>query len=286
MGAQQVTTNGFGWRMRGFAAAVCAVGFLFLGATWSPAARADIPYPYEFMPQIDGYAPYSPPNLCSQSAKPGPLKLRDLLNFWFGHHNSGIVRDCSIGKPSDHHAGRALDYHVDARYDPATTMRIIDWVLRSDQYGNRHAFGRRFGLMYIISNRQIFRFYRPGEGWRPYDCSDVTSCHIDHIHFSFHPHGAAALSSWYTTTQHLRTGCSSRVRFWSYSSAFGPLYQIKAIRDGYGNLFDTQREIRNSYWRVRAGGTIYRANQPVSPFANPGPQAIFPTTLGACYINM
>ena len=282
MGCKQATTHGFRWRMRGFAAAVCAVGFLGLWA-WSPAARADIPYPYEFMPQIDGYAPNVPQSRCDPNPKPGVEAFRSLLNFWFNYHYSEIIRPCSRPGVSEHKEGRALDYYVNAQTDPATTIRILDWVLRSDQYGNRHAFGRRFGLMYIISNRQIFSFSRAGEGWRPYNGPNP---HIDHIHFSFHPHGAAKLTSWWTTTQHLRTGCSSRVRFWSYSSAFGPLYQIKAIRDGYGNLFDTQREIRNSYWRVRAGGTIYRANQPVSPFANPGPQAIFPTSLGACYINM
>lgn len=247
-----------------------------------PAASANIPWPYQFMPYIDGYQPYQGQSTCDPTAKPGVVEFRNLLNFWFGQHASGIVRACSSGGQSEHKEGRALDYMVNAS-DP-TALKILAWVLGPDEYGNAHAFGRRFGLMYIIHNHKMFRFYHPEWGWQPYTGSNP---HTDHIHFSFSWAGARKQTSWWTTTQQTHNGCGSSVQTWVFGTGFGPLVQVKRIQDYYGSVFDTQSEIRNSYWRVRGGGQQYFANQPLSVFANPRPQGVLPLiTGGACYLNL
>ncbi len=46
---------------------------------------------------------------------------------------------------------------------------------------------RRFGIMYIIWNHQIWGTYAPQRGWAPYTGSVP---HTDHIHFSFSWDGA------------------------------------------------------------------------------------------------
>jgi hypothetical protein len=191
---------------------------------------------------------------------PGVVEFRNYLNFWFGQHTAYINRACGSGGQSEHKEGRALDYMLPST-DP-TSLKILANVLSSDKYGNAHALGRRFGLMYIISNRKMFRFYHPEWGWRPYDGPNP---HTDHIHFSFSWAGALKQTSWWTTTEHLNTGCQSRVRTWHFNTPYGPMYQIKAIRDGYGHLYDNQWEVATSPWKVEVGGKTYPANQPVSP---------------------
>jgi hypothetical protein len=262
--------------------------FALLTVARPPAASANIPYPYQFMPHIEPYqTDVDRQAKCSVFEKPGVVGFRDLLNFWFGHHAYGIVLGCDPANPTpgdehnEHKEGRALDYMVPAT-DP-TAQRIINWVLNPDEYGHPNAFGRRFGLMYIVWNRKIFRFYPP-VGWGEYTGLNP---HTDHIHFSFTWPGAEKKTSWWTTTQQTRSGCGSSVQTWTWASTFGPLVQIKRIQDYYGSVFDTQSEIRNSYWRVRGGGQQYFANQALSIYLSPRPQGVMPLISGgACYVNL
>jgi len=278
-------------------AAICCLGLL---AAKPQEARANIPWPYQFMPHIDGYAGNQGQSTCHTAPMPGVADFSNLLNFWFGSRRSEIMRDCNRPGRSEHKEGRALDYHVHYYRETAATWKVLDWVLRSDEHGNRHAFGRRFGLMYIISDGLIFRYYRAHEGWQPYTPSGEstcrrndprqTACHVDHIHFSFGWPGALRQTSWWTTTQQTRRGCGSTVETWTYNTGYGPLTHVKKIQDYYGKTFDTQSEIRNSYWRVRAGGQMHLANQPLSVFANPRPQALLPVVAGGaggwCPVNL
>jgi hypothetical protein len=258
------------------------VGFGLITVARPPAASANIPWPYEFMPYIDGYQAYQGQSTCSPTPKPGVEDFRNYLNFWFGQHTSYITRACSSGGQSEHKEGRALDYMLPST-DP-TSLKILADVLGSDQYGNAHAKGRRFGLMYIVSNRRIFRFYRPELGWQPYSGDNP---HTDHIHFSFSWAGANRQTSWWTTTQQTRRACNSTIETWVFATGFGPLVQIKKIQDAYGQTFDTQSEIHNSYWRVRGSGTQYFADHPLSVFANPRPQAVLPLfSGGTCVVNL
>jgi peptidoglycan hydrolase-like protein with peptidoglycan-binding domain len=54
--------------------------------------------------------------------------------------------------------------------------------------------------MYIIWNKQILGLYRLSEGWRAYPCSDVTSCHQNHVHFSLTWAGAMGRTSYWSKT--------------------------------------------------------------------------------------
>jgi hypothetical protein len=263
-------------------ALVALTGMFMLSAARAAPAQANIAWPYEFMPTIDGYQPYDGQTTCHSQPMPGVVEFRDYLNFWFGPHTAYINRACSSGGQSEHKEGRALDYMLPST-DP-TSLKILANVLGTDKYGNAHALGRRFGLMYIISNRKMFRFYHPEWGWQPYNGSNP---HTDHIHFSFSWPGALKQTSWWTTTNRTVKGCNSTIETWRFNSAFGPMVQIKKIKDGYGQTFDTQSEIKNSYWRTRVSGKQYFANQPLSQLGNPKPQAVLPLFSGGqCLVSL
>jgi hypothetical protein len=118
--------------------------------------------------------------------KPGPQALRSLLNATYGTIDAGISRPCD-GSVSDHHEGRALDWMADYA-DPAKrakALAVIGWLRATDGQGNTNAVARRLGLSYWIYNKQMYgswNNYNP----TPYSCAgDATSCHVNHIHFSF-----------------------------------------------------------------------------------------------------
>ncbi len=168
-----------------------------LVATATAPATAAPPTP-GFGPAIDSYARYDPERTCDPTAKPGVIGLRDLLNRTYGTHRSGIGRTCGSGT-SEHYEGRALDYslNVNNAEQLADAEDIITWLLATDEHGNTHAVARRLGIMYIIWNRQIWAAYRPY--WRPYRCNGTpSSCHTNHIHFSFSWPGARKQTTWWT----------------------------------------------------------------------------------------
>ncbi len=286
--------------VRGVLLALAAICCLGLFSAKPHEARADIPFPYQFMPTIDNYAAYDGANSCENSPKPGTVGLRNYLSFWNRNPDGSarraeISRDCSRPGNSEHKEGRALDFYVDARFEPGKGLELLNGLLRADEHGNPHAFARRFGIMYIQWNSRIFRMYGPNRGKWLFDTNngcdgsgdDVVECHINHMHFSLSWAGARKQTSWWTTTQPTRTGCGSTLQTWRFNSGFGPLVQIKRIRDAYGQVFDTQSEIRNSYWRVQAGGRSYFANQPLSLLASPRPQARIPIYSGGwCALNL
>ncbi|WP_245949916.1 hypothetical protein [Saccharothrix carnea] len=174
-------------------AAVMALALVVLTPT-GPASAA--PVTPDFGPSIDAYAAYDGQDTCEATARPGVIDVRDLLNATYGTHTSGISRSCN-GTVSEHHEGRALDYHFNY-YDAADRAKAEDfltWVLATDQYGNGHAMARRLGVMYIIWNNRIWESYRAGAGWQPYHGD---SPHTDHIHLSFSWDGALKRTSWWT----------------------------------------------------------------------------------------
>lgn len=267
-----------GRRARMFA---CAVAATAVSAFAAPAANADVPWPYQFMPHIDGYAAYDGQDTCSSTAKPGTIYLRDHLNFWYGNHSSGITRSCSVGGQSEHKEGRALDWMINAG-DPVATQVLND-MLKTDEHGNAQAKARRMGMMYIIFNRKIFRLYQAGQGWQTYTGADP---HTDHIHFSMAWSGANKQTSWWTTTQKSRTGScqgkTNKVDYWHFASGYGPLAQLKFIDDKVNNrTYSTQSAIRSSPWRTELNGSTYLADQPLS-LINGTPYA----KLGTCKIAM
>lgn len=161
----------------------------------SPAAAA-LPNP-PFGRAVDGYAAYDGQDTCSPTAKPGVVGFRDLMRAEYGRSDLGITRPCSQGGTSEHKEGRALDYPFDVNNatQRAQATTVINWLLATDSHGNRHALARRFGIMYLIWNRQIWRAYDAADGWQPYSGANP---HTDHIHFSFSWAGARKQTSWWT----------------------------------------------------------------------------------------
>jgi hypothetical protein len=174
------------------AAAAVAAATLAL----APSAATAAPDTPDFPSSIDGYAAMDTQDTCNNSAKPGALGLRDLLNKEYGKHTSGIGRACHVGGKSEHKEGRALDYHLDINKpsEKAQAEDILNWLLATDRHGNKHANARRLGIMYMIWDRKIWA--SNDRKWDPYTGENP---HRDHIHFSLSWDGANKKTSWWTT---------------------------------------------------------------------------------------
>ncbi len=130
--------------------------------------------------------------------KPGPIALRNLLNATYGTIPAGITRTCD-GSVSEHHEGRALDWMADyANADQrAKALAVIDWMRATDAAGNTNAVARRLGIEYWIYNKQMYGSWNNFNP-TPYSCAgDPTSCHVNHIHFSFTWAGAYKQTSFW-----------------------------------------------------------------------------------------
>ncbi|WP_433260079.1 hypothetical protein ACQPZF_22995 [Actinosynnema sp. CS-041913] len=180
---------------------LCLVLSAALGLVLAPMASAAPPTPV-FGPEIDGYAEYQPQSTCDPAAKPGVAEFKDLLVAAYGERHWGIERACDQGGTSEHKEGRALDYAFDVNdaTQRAQADEVLGWLLATDPHGNPHALVRRFGLMYIIWNNQIWGAY--DQRWVQYngcsgDSGNPTACHRDHIHFSFGWPGARKETSWW-----------------------------------------------------------------------------------------
>ncbi|MEV4628205.1 VCBS repeat-containing protein [Micromonospora sp. NPDC049523] len=171
-----------------------------LGTVAVAPASARPPTPL-FEPAIEPYAVYDGQDTCDPTAKPGVVTFKNMLVDTYGSETWGIGRDCSDGGTSEHKEGRALDYGFDYNNpaDRAEATDLLNWLLATDQYGNRHAMARRLGLMYIIWNRQQWKSYEASSGWQGYSCDgSANDCHTNHIHFSFSWPGARQQTTWWT----------------------------------------------------------------------------------------
>jgi hypothetical protein len=169
-----------------------------------------------FPARIDPYQPSDPQVTCDPTPKPGVEDFATMLiETYPATGSSGITRSCDVGGGSEHKEGRAFDWTASVS-DPtqrAAVESAIRWLLATDEHGNEHAMFRRFGLMYIIWNRQIFASYRHDEGWRPYSCNPGASfddCHVGHAHFSFSWDGAMRRTSWWTAQRQGPSAASGR----------------------------------------------------------------------------
>jgi hypothetical protein len=148
---------------------------------------------------IEAPASYQGQFLCKKSMQPGVRAFRTLiLKTYKTTHSASDVRACSSTHVSEHADGRAWDWgvRVSKKGERKKANAVLNWLLKPDQYGNDFAMARRLGIMYIIWNKKMWRSYT-GE-WGPYSCSGVTSCHQDHIHFSFGWAGAYKKTSFWT----------------------------------------------------------------------------------------
>ncbi len=164
----------------------------FVGGT----AEAAVSYPKPSQPlpnALDVLTPYQKGTRCLTETQPGVLAFAKLLNATYGSHTYGTLRTCA----AEHGEGRALDWMLNAN-DPAQRAlgdALTRWLSGKDSSGRPGAMARRFGINYIIWNRQQWNAWDPGMAWKPYYGS---SPHTDHIHFSFTWDGAYARTSWWT----------------------------------------------------------------------------------------
>jgi hypothetical protein len=172
------------------------------GSGGSTCSSHGLTPPREFGPEIDDYQPYDGQSTCAPTERPGVQDFRDMLLMEFPHTADwGITRECGAGSTSEHKEGRALDWRVDVFTERETADTLIAWLMATDEFGNKHAMARRLGIMYIIWDKKIWGSYNADAGFRPYSCGgDVTSCHQDHVHFSFGWPGARQQTSWWTGT--------------------------------------------------------------------------------------
>lgn len=166
----------------------------------SVPALASPPATPDFGKSIDPYARYEGQTRCLSTEAPGVRDFRAMVQKAWGANGGGILRSCSSGGKSEHKEGRAYDWMLDANSskDRAVAKEFLDWLLATDEYGNKHAMARRLGVMYVIWNRQTWSAYRPDAGWSSYTGANP---HTDHIHISFSWDGAKGLTSFWNTLE-------------------------------------------------------------------------------------
>ncbi|WP_270886452.1 peptidoglycan-binding domain-containing protein [Pedococcus sp. 5OH_020] len=147
---------------------------------------------------LDVAPPYEAQRLCDPVAKPGVVAFAKLMtsNYGVGSAAWGITRNCNSGV-TEHSEGRAWDWmlSVDKPGEKAIADAVTQWLSAPDAQGRPGAMARRFGIMYIIWNKRMWRVYDPARGWAAYT-GPVP--HTDHVHFSFSWDGAYARTSWWT----------------------------------------------------------------------------------------
>jgi len=162
----------------------------------SPAEAATIPYPKpsRTLPSALDVAPwYQEGTRCLTENQPGAVAFAKLLNTTYGTHTYGILRKCA----AEHGEGRALDWMIDSTKPDnlALANALTRWLAAPDAQGRPGAMARRFGINYIIFNRQQWKAWAPERGWTAYY---GVSPHTDHIHFSFNWDGAYKRTSWWS----------------------------------------------------------------------------------------
>ncbi len=140
---------------------------------------------------VDAYATNVPQSKCDPTEKPGAQAFRELVLSKFGGRDGGISRSCSAPGTSEHKEGRAWDWMIPT---PAAADACLAWLLEAEGDAE-HARARRYGVQYLIYNRQLWAAYPP-RGWRPYT-KPGGDPHTDHVHFTFSWDGARKLTTGY-----------------------------------------------------------------------------------------
>ena len=176
---------------------VLALPALTVPLVATPAAAVQAPPTRPLPGGLDVYVPYQGQTICDPVARPGVLAFARLMTSHYGMGSTALIgRTCGSG-PSEHYDGRAWDWmlNVDNPAQEAVAQSVLNWLTAPDANGVQGAMARRFGIMYIIHNRKMWRAYATDRGWAPYT---GVSPHTDHIHFSFNYDGAAGRTSWWT----------------------------------------------------------------------------------------
>ena len=163
----------------------------------SSAAAVQAPPARPLPAGLDVYVPYQAQTTCDPVPRPGVVAFARLMTSHYGMGSLGLMGRTCGGDVSEHYDGRAWDWmlNVDNPSQEAVAKSVLTWLTAPDKNGVKGAMARRFGIMYIIHDKKMWRSYAPERGWAPYYGS---SPHTDHIHFSFNYDGAAGRTSWWT----------------------------------------------------------------------------------------
>src|SRR5262245_47989183 len=159
---------------------------------------------------IDGYPARTSLTSCANPLvpKPGVAAFRAMILSQVDGSDDGIAVCKEIANSSkelsDHADGRAWDWHMlaSSESDRAVVDRVLDWLLRTDERGNRNAMARRIGITYIIWNHLYYRVGSDDAKWVPY--TSTSDPHDTHVHFSFSVAGAKEQTSWWTERGQLK----------------------------------------------------------------------------------
>lgn len=244
--------------MRGVATVALAGAVVSSGVVPGPvqAARTTTPTsPVSLPAELDWQPEYQGQVLCSPEAKPGAIKLSQLLERTYGKYTTYIPRSCATAGVSEHEEGRALDWMVDSENPTARAKarEFLSWVTAPGPDGTPGAMARRLGIMYLIYEDAMWRAYRPEDGWTEYsgcrakqDEGYDTSCHRDHIHISLSWDGAYAATSFWTGVAETREPCGSATTSKPNGSATDPVTFING-NEGVGVAGDTCRIAARAY---------------------------------------
>lgn len=138
---------------------------------------------------------------CSPTAKPGVVAFRAWAIDQWGAVMSpkvqNILRDCSVGGPSEHWEGRAWDLMT---RDQAHGDEVTAALTGPGPSGVEGELARRAGIMNMIWRGRIWRAYEhagaPPGTWGAYTGANP---HTDHVHISFGWPGANGETSLYTS---------------------------------------------------------------------------------------
>src|SRR6478736_3696 len=163
----------------------------------SSAAAVQAPPTRPLPGGLDVYVPYQAQTICDPVPRPGVVAFARLMTSHYGMGSLGLMGRTCGSDVSEHYDGRAWDWMLNVRNpsQEAVAQAVLTWLTAPDKNGVKGAMARRFGIMYIIHNKKMWRSYAPERGWAPYSGS---SPHTDHIHFSFNYDGAAGRTSWWT----------------------------------------------------------------------------------------
>jgi hypothetical protein len=172
------------------------------------------------------------------------------------------------GDFSDHADGRAWDWHMIASRatDRALVDRVLDWLLRTDERGQRNAMARRIGITYIIWNHLYYRVRGDDARWVPY--TGTSDPHDTHVHFSFSVAGAGQQTSWWTERGPLRWQLRG-LPGTPFALGEGPLRPLAGDwnsdgRDTLGAYDPTSRQF--TLWYALAAGASATTTPPIGPF--------------------
>src|SRR6478672_1511093 len=163
----------------------------------SSAAAVQAPPTRPLPGGLDVYVPYQAQTICDPVPRPGVVAFARLMTSHYGMGSLGLMGRTCGSDVSEHYDGRAWDWmlNVNNPSQEAVAQSVLTWLTAPDKNGVKGAMARRFGIMYIIHNKKMWRSYAPERGCAPYSGS---SPHTDHIHFSFNYDGAAGRTSWWT----------------------------------------------------------------------------------------